>query len=158
MKKRILITTLLFGTAFLLNAKEFVTKLIIWDINGQKYEYLLDSKPKLIFEEQYLLVSTIDNEMSYSLANLARFTYENTAIPAGVIDIETGKDYVYTGNALIFQSLPAGCKIYVYSINGTLILCKNITNSGQYALPLSTLSTGNYLINVNGRTIKILKK
>ena len=44
------------------------------------------------------------------------------------------------------------------NLSGILILSKDIANAGEYALPLNDLEAGNYLVNVNNKTIKVFKK
>ena len=39
-----------------------------------------------------------------------------------------------------------------------LVINKSINTDGEYALPLSSLSQGVYVVNVNGKTFKIVKK
>jgi len=39
-----------------------------------------------------------------------------------------------------------------------LVFTKTVSTNGEYAFPLSNLSQGVYVVNVNGVTYKILKK
>lgn len=145
-------------SAITLRAESSTTKLVLFDKNGQKYEYILDTKPKLMFAEDQLLISVSGVTVYFNLNEMARFSYENAAVQTNVVDVVTDNNYIYNGNTLIFPSLPANSKIRIYNLSGILILSKDIANAGEYALPLNDLEAGNYLVNVNNKTIKVFKK
>lgn len=156
-KRKVAIIFMLLST-LTIGATNPITKLVILDMNGQKYEYALDTKPKLTFTENQLQVSVSGVDIYFNLDETARFFYENAALQTDVADIVTDKNYVYNGNTLLFPALPANSVIRVYTMNGILVLNKDVIQAGEYALPLTELEAGSYLVNVNGRTIKVLKK
>ena len=158
MTNRKLAITFMLLSALTLGATNPITKLVILDTNGQKYEYAIDKSPKLTFTENQLQVSVSGVDIYFNLDETVRFFYENAALQTDVADIVTDKNYVYSENTLLFPALPANSVIHVYTMNGILVLNKDVIQAGEYALPLTELEAGSYLVNVNGRTIKVLKK
>lgn len=134
--------------------------LVIWAKDGTKIaEYSLNTKPKVTFTDYSYVVSSEGAEIeSYDLERLARFTYEKTdatGINSFLID-ETS--FSMNDETLIFPSLKANSFISVYALNGTLAFSKRISQAGQYSFPISNLTSGIYIIRVNGSTYKIIKK
>jgi hypothetical protein len=65
---------------------------------------------------------------------------------------------LFNGDAIVFPALEAGSNIAVYAANGALVINKTVSSAGEYAFPISSLSQGVYMVNVNGKTYKIVKK
>ena len=91
------------------------------------------------------------------MSEFSKFTYENDT-ESGVFNLLTEDKYYYDGESLQFQELKANSVISVYTLNGTCVLNRTTQQAGTYAIPLSRLQSGAYIIKVNGLTFKILKK
>ena len=139
-------------------AEENKTHLIVWAKDGTKVAYALAEQPKITFTETDLVITSNGVEVNYTLENMARFTYEsndNTAIT----NLQTDESpFKLNGESLLFPSLKANTTVSIYSLDGTLVFKKTIRQNGEYALPLSNLIAGVYMVNVNGLTYKIMKK
>lgn len=139
-------------------ADEPKTQLVIWAIDGTKVAYALVEKPKVTFTETELVITAKDAEVSYSLENMARFTYEDDSADA-ITNLQTDESsFKLDGESLLFLALKANSTVSVYSLNGTLVFKKSVRQNGEYAFPLSNLNTGVYMVNVNGLTYKIVKR
>lgn len=157
MKSKLLLS-LLFAFNMLAKAENNLTHLIVWAKDGTKVAYALKEKPKVTFTEADLVITTNGVEVNYSLASMARFTYENNP-SSSITNLETDKPYFkLEGDMLLFYDLKANSTVSVYSLNGTLMFSKTVQQNGEYAFSLSNLNTGIYLVTVNGLTYKILKK
>ena len=64
----------------------------------------------------------------------------------------------FIGNDIVFTSLEKGTNIMVYAANGMLVMNKSVEDAGDCTLSLAGLSQGVYVISVNGKTLKIVKK
>lgn len=155
--KRTILLALLPLISMMAMADEPITQLVIWAKDGTKVAYALAEKPKLTFTESELVVKTDSIEVLYDLENMSRFTYESNAI-TGITDLRTGTPFSLINEALVFPALPANSMISVYSLNGSLVFKKTVRTAGEYAFPLSGLTIGVYLVNVNGLTYKIIKQ
>ena len=59
---------------------------------------------------------------------------------------------------IVFRNLKAGSNISIYAVNGIQMMNETIANDGEYTFQLSNLTQGVYVVNVNGKTYKIVKK
>lgn len=151
-------TILLLCFCFSAFAEEAKTQLIVWAKNETKVAYALDKKPQINFTDTTLIISVEDVEVSYPLDEMLRFTY-GEAPETGILDLQTEESQFYfDGTYLLFPSLSAGTKVSLYTLGGALVFTKTVSTNGEYAFPLSNLSQGVYVVNVNGVTYKILKK
>ena len=153
-----LLALLLSFTCLSAMADEPKTQLVVWAKDGTKVAYALAEKPKVTFTETDLVIKAKGVEVNYSLVNMARFTYE-TNDETTIVNLQTEESlFKLTGESLLFPSLKANSTVSVYSLNGTQVLKKTIRQKGEYAFPLSNLSAGVYMVNVNGLTYKIVKR
>ena len=153
-----LLALLLSFTCLSAMADEPKTQLVVWAKDGTKVAYALAEKPKVTFTETDLVIKAKGVEVNYSLVNMARFTYE-TNDETTIVNLQTEESlFKLTGESLLFPSLKANSTVSVYSLNGTQVFKKTIRQKGEYAFPLSNLSAGVYMVNVNGLTYKIVKR
>lgn len=158
MKKKIslLLLSLLTLTAW---AQQSRTHLIVWAKDGTQVAYALNEQPTITFSETDLQIRTTLIEVNYPLDKMAHFGYETKDIQAGLRDITTDEHIArFVGESLVFPYLEAGSNVSVYTPQGQLLLNKTITAAGEYAFPLSYLTTGVYLVHANGLTNKIVKR
>ncbi|MBQ6079002.1 MAG: T9SS type A sorting domain-containing protein [Muribaculaceae bacterium] len=163
MKKFLLpkILLLLLGMTFALgaNAQDYY-KMVVWEKGGAVVgTYELTYTPKVTFTETEMIVTTsIADVYYYNLPNMWKITYEEYE-PTGLDNILADANAMkFNGSAIVFPALEAGSNITVYAVNGTMVLNKTVSSAGEYAFPISSLSQGVYLVNVNGKTYKIVKK
>lgn len=140
------------------NADELPTFLTVWSKDGTAQVYALEKKPKISFSKTGLVIKAEDMEVAYDMEQLARFTYDNSDI-TGVSNLVSGKqEFSVKAGSICFPHLAANSVIAVYALDGTCVLKNTVQSAGAYVLPISALSTGNYLVKVNGVTTKIHKK
>lgn len=134
--------------------------LVMWAKDGTKIaEFALDEKPKVTFNNNSYVVSSIGADIiSYDLERLARFTYEKADATVMKDMVNENTSFRIDGETLLFPSLKSNSIVSFYSVNGTLVFNKRIAQHGRYAFPISNLSPGIYIIQVNGSTYKIVKK
>lgn len=139
-------------------AEEPKTQLVVWAKDGTQVAYALAEKPKVTFTETDLVITANGVEVNYTLENMARFTYEDNTATA-ITNLQTDESsFSLNGESLLFPALKANSTVSIYSLNGTLVFKKTVLQNGEYAFLLSNLSTGVYMVNVDGLTYKIVKK
>lgn len=157
MKTKLLMLFLSF-TGFSAMADEPKTQLVVWAKDGSHVAYALVEEPKVTFTETDLVITTNSVEVSYSLANMVRFTYE-TNENAAVKNIKTDEVFFkLDGESLLFPALSAKSTVQLCALNGTLVFKKTVQTAGEYSFPLAYLPAGVYMVTVNGITYKIVKK
>ena len=157
---------LLVGMAFALNAssaeKECDWSLQVWNTSDGSpvgtFSFS-DFQPTVTFEDGQLVVTTqfLDVYL-YDLNDVRKLTYLFDD-GSGINDVMAEKALMkFNGTDIVFIALEKGTDIMVYAANGMLMMKKNVADAGDYTLSLSDLNQGVYLINVNGKTLKIVKK
>lgn len=156
MKKLLLLSFLC--VSMVAKAEDIPTNLVVWAKDGSKVAYALADEPKVTFTETNFVISSKGIEVNYAIDKMARFTYETNEQTA-IRNIKTGNtSFGPDGEFLLFPSLKANSTLTIYSANGNVVFKKMIREEGEYALPLSNLSKGIYIVDVNGLTYKIMKK
>lgn len=139
-------------------AEDTKTHLVVWAKDGTKVAYALDEKPKVTFTEANLIISAEGVEVNYALDNMDRFTYESN-VNSAVRNLKTDEvSFKLDGESLLFLNMSANSTISLHTLNGTSVFSKTVSTAGEYAFPLSNLTTGVYLVTVNGLTYKIVKR
>ena len=162
MKKFLLpkVLLLLLGIAFALGANaQSNYKLVVWEKGGAVVgNYELTYTPNVTFTETEMIITTsLADVYYYGLPNMWKLTYES--VPTSVNNIMADNNaMLFNGDAIVFPALEAGSNIAVYAANGALVINKTVSSAGEYAFPISSLSQGVYMVNVNGKTYKIVKK
>lgn len=134
--------------------------LSLWSKNGSICAaYALKEKPKVTFTSSSIIITTKDYEVeTYNIDDIAKFTYE-LPLPTSIRNIFTDNAmFKINEEAIMFPSLNENSTIRIVTLNGIVVLNKRIQQSGEYALPISNLAKGVYMIYVNGSTFKMIKK
>ncbi|MBQ6064586.1 MAG: T9SS type A sorting domain-containing protein [Prevotella sp.] len=154
MKRKLLTLTLFLGIGMTALAQTNY-KLLLWHPDGTKTGIELSEQPKVTFEDGKMMVTSSALKLEYNSKEVRRFTYEpSTGDDAGLIDgITSVKD-----GRMLFQGVTSADQVAVYSPNGIRIPVSVLTANGQCFLPLATLPSGVYVLNVNGKTSKFTKK
>lgn len=156
--KRKILSLLLLPLCLTAAAEEPLKKLIIWAKDGTQVAYALTENPSVYFHDTYLVVKTGNIEVNYEIEALDKFTTGFVDDDTRISDLNSDGTLKFQDDALIFPALPANSKIRIYSANGNTVLNKTVKAAGEYAVPLSGLDTGVYIVNVNGITYKIMKR
>ena len=122
--------------------------------DGSKTDIVLTDDLVLSFSETHLLAKAAGVEVEVPKADLLKITHSGDS---GVTEVE-GNDtsFAFNGNALIFNGLPAGSIIEVYSMAGQLVLSEQA--EGEVTVSLSDLAAGAYVVKANQTSYKILVK
>ena len=142
----------------LANAQEPKSYLVVWANDGSKVAYALAEKPKITFTETDMIITAEAVDVNYPLDNMLRFTYEANDDTA-IRDLKTDKvSFKLDGESLLFMDLSPNSTVSLHTLNGESVFSKTVQTAGEYSFPLSNLTTGVYLVTVNGLTYKIVKR
>ncbi len=157
---------LLLGMTFALNAAsaepECKWSLEVWDTSNDlpigTFSFS-DFEPTVTFNDGQLIVTTKYLDVYfYDLNETRKLTYKYRE-GSGINDIVAEKALMkFTGNNIVFTSLEKGTNIMIYAANGMLVMNKSVEDAGDCTLSLAGLNQGVYVISVNGKTLKIVKK
>ena len=134
------------------------TFLVVETTAGDLSTYNLISLNKITFGESNILVNNMNDTDTYLLSSVKKITFDSEVGIQNPNQYETSITvYPNPAQDLIYISNLNGQKadIIIYSLFGTVVL-HNQYNSGE-AIDISDLTSGFYLIKINGKTLKFSK-
>lgn len=138
-----------------------VTHIVVESKNGAVTRYAITGNPHVGFKDSELLITLEpDVTVTHTLTEVQKFYYEHDR--SSVESISNDKKdstlirYNPDGNVCILS--PSAGIVRVFSMDGQLILSKRTKAEEETSLSLADFSPGVYLININGKTAKIIKR
>ena len=151
--KKLLLTMLLMAMSFVSYAEGYAGILVTM-VDGSTATISFDENPVIKLQPEKLIVKTDVATTEFDRSAVARFNYVTDLSGVEVIE-KNDVEVVNKGGVLSFANLPTDSEIKLYSVDGKLL--KNVIATGSYTLELTNLSTGVYILNVNGVSTKIAK-
>lgn len=135
--RKALLTLLL--TLMAMSAWADDAKIVVWLKDGNKTEILFNKTPEFVYADGNVSVQNGGTTLSWSLANLDRFTFEDVApsVPTDVKDVKTP-----------MLDITKGCA--VYDLSGKLVK--------EQIRSLSELPKGTYILKDGSVTTKVVKR
>ena len=149
MKKLILVLLTLLSTISLSAENK---SLIITFNDGTTQVFGLAELPDILMENDKMIINAGNTTIEYDLYKVKTFTFGM----ASGIDNTTIQDVSIEGNKLYIPG--TNNKIRIFSIDGTTVKLPNIQTVNANVLDLDPLPKSVYIINVNGKSVKIIKK
>ena len=130
--------------------------LVLWHSDGTTTDVELFTQPNVRFVKDKVLVTSSVANLEYDEKDIIRFTYKgkNTGITSSSID----SDYSREDGCIVFHNIKSTDKISLYNTNGIRIPIRLTVLGSSAILPLSSVPSGIYLLNINGRTSKLTKE
>lgn len=152
-----IIIALLCGV-YLVNASNSAMHLVVWGGDGTKVTYALSESPTILFSETTLTIEVKNAKIDYDLNNVDKITYET--IESSEIDgLNSDEEIMNIDGDFINVSAPlVDCHIAIYDVKGTLVYSRKIPKNEDFFFSLSDLSQGAYIVNINGKTYKLVRK
>lgn len=135
--RKALLTLLL--TLMAMSAWADDSKIVVWLKDGNKTEILFNKTPEFVYADGNVSVQNGGTTLSWPLANLDRFTFEDVApsVPTDVKDVKTP-----------MLDITKGCA--VYDLSGKLVK--------EQIRSLSELPKGTYILKDGSVTTKVVKR
>ena len=118
-------------------AQEKAKGIVVWLNDGNKTEVLFSDMPEFTYADGYVTLKSNSTELSWPIANLQRFTFEEIT----ATDI---RDITSTGLDILSDDCNA------YDLSGRLVR--------QNVKSLSELPAGTYIVKAGSVTIKVVRK
>ena len=126
--------------------------------DGTVQSIQLYTRPQVTFEGDRVVFTSPVATFSYDAQQVLRFTYSGGSLPDKVTSPETKELYRQTDEQFIFDAKVKASDIQLFSEDGKRMPV-NLKRSGNHAtLSLTSLPAGVYMLSVNGRTSKVVKK
>lgn len=130
--------------------------LVLWHANGTTTDVELATKPKVTFENNKVFIRSTILDLELPKQDILRFTYKSNS--TGISGVKNSEGYTQENGRLVFHGIKSSDDVSVYTLKGIRVPVHLVRNDDSITLPLNALSKGVYLLNVNGRTSKFVKK
>ena len=154
MKKMLLsvVGLLLMGAATAMASNTLVLHLA----SGQTQRFvLLNEEPSISFNGDNVIVKTSTSELTYAMTDVKFFNYETET--TGVEGAKAGGMKI-DGDRIIYDGLPAGCKVQVFDVAGHVCGTATADETGHAVVNITKFSAGVYMVNANNVSTKFKKK
>ena len=154
--KRILFCSVLMLASFAAIAQNTLT---VHQKDGQQFSFGFEDKPVVTFTDNELVVKTTKTELSYKLAKVAKFTFDEkeTAVE-GVKDDAVKAGITLDEYTVNISGAKADITVRLISSDGRQLYSYKTGADGSVTFSISELPEGTYIIASESLTVKILKK
>src|SRR5574344_434629 len=153
--KRLIPTLLLLCTVFISVHSENVASLVITHSAGTTTSYQLFTKPRVTFVGDSVKMTSATVTAEYPASDVFRFNY---TMPTAIENISADSRMKSDGEYLIFSGKLKADQVKLYTTDGKEAPADFTETQNGIRLRLSTLQRGVYMININGRTTKFMKR
>ena len=130
--------------------------MVVWLADGSTTDVELYTEPKVTFSADKMFINSTVLDIEYKAADVVRFTYKGKG--TGIDGLQAEADYTQADGRIVFHGISAEDKVAVYRTDGIRLPIRPDMQGTDAVFSLSSLPVGVYLINVNGRTSKFVRK
>lgn len=136
-----------------------VTVVTIMDKSGSTKEYNIDDSGKLYFSGDALMINEKAGakDVNVNIADIRKILFKSNSVGVDGNAAEAVSLVAFPNpvkDILFLAGVPAGEKVSVYAVNGSLVGEYSYSEEG---INLSSLTTGSYMITVSDKSVKINK-
>lgn len=155
MKKKLLI--LLLAGLLLPTAKMAAQSqtLVLWHADGTTTEVELYTLPRIQMQADKMVITSQGVSQEFAKSDVLRFTYKG--VGTGISQLNPQMTYRVDEDRVTFYGISTTDRISVYNTGGMQIPVRLTADGNKSVLSLSSLPSGVYLVNVNGRTLKFIR-
>ncbi len=132
--------------------------LVVTTTDGTEHSYQMTNEGQLLFENNGELLTILDGTgatATYQLANIRKLV---CAEYVGVSEsISSGLQLLPnpTRDHFLINNLQNTCEARIYALDGRLV--KSLTATEGMMVDISDLTSGMYLLHIDGQTLKLMK-
>lgn len=127
--------------------------LIVTLNDGQRVQFALSTTPEVSIANDQLTITTTETTATYELWKVSTFTYATgTGIDQATAD---KKGFTLSGDNIVVDGTAT---VRVFALDGKAVSIAPETSGSQTIVPLSGLAKGVYIININGKSVKISRR
>lgn len=139
-------------------SQPIIETLVLWHANGTTTEISLYKKPRITFSADKILIQGTGVNFEYPLEDIVRFTYKKEDIINEINAPTNQTNFTHDDERIVFNGIKSADEVALYKLNGTRVAIQLNKVDDNYVLPLNSISKGMYLLHINGKTFKIIKK
>jgi hypothetical protein len=141
-------------------AQSKVPGIIVELSSGQKVEYMLVDKPKLVYDGSKITLSTVAVTVEYTPANLLKvMPGEVQNFGSGIHEQNADDSSIkLDGGFVRFSGFVADEGVRVFNTAGLLVATHHVSSDGSLVISISSLPSGISIIKTNNQLFKFLKR
>ena len=124
-----------------------VNAVVVNMTDGTKTVFMLTDKPVITYSGNNLVLKASTKEASVPVTSIINVTLEDHNTPTKIQPVLTDR--------MLFQQLPAGSEVRVYTVDGKSVCTLTADSDGSVSLDLSRLPRGVLIIQTPNGTIKV---
>lgn len=127
---------------------------------GSTEDFILSEKPVLTFSATECKFSSPEYEVTHHLGDINKAYFTFTSSSLNDVSADNLRIDLSQPGLINISGMPAEALVYVYDINGQLMVQAKADNAGFASVDISALNTGSvYIVSIsNTKTFKIIKK
>lgn len=121
--------------------------------DGTRVEFALSTTPEVTVTDNKLTITSTVTTASYDLWTVKTFTYGATT---GINDVQTSQQgFSLEGDNIVVDG---NVNVRIFAVDGKAVSVTPETTGNQTVIPLNGLAKGVYIININGKSVKISRR
>lgn len=129
--------------------------LVLHHADGTTTDVELLTQPQVKFQNDKVLITSTVLNMEYPKENVLTFTFKGKS--TDIKGVKANLNVTNENGQIVFHGVKSSEKIAVYNLKGVRVPVKIQRHGDSVALPLSSIPSGVYMLNVNGKTSKFTK-
>jgi len=129
--------------------------LVLHHANGNTSEVELYTMPRILMTADKMQIKSSVAELEYDKTDVLRFTFKN--VGTGIDAVHSEMAFRIDEDCVTFRGIPEAGAVKVYNLKGVQIPVRLEIAGGDAVLSLSQLPKGIYLVDINSKTLKIIR-
>ena len=156
MNKRTILITTMCCLFFLIGIKQATAQtLVLHHADGTKTDVELFTLPQVKFQNNKVVITSTVLNMEYPKEDILRFTYKGGS--TSINSTNTNANFTQEDGQIIFHDITAE-NIAIYTASGIRVPVNIIRDGNTATLTLKAIPSGVFILDVNGRTSKFMKR
>ena len=159
-KKLLLIGLLLLFLPFSLHLRAQTQKecVVIETVAGQRMEYLLTEKPRIVQNDATVTLTTTSTSLEFKTSEVAKVYVATSTTGIANATKETAGKMELVGDMLVLTGYDPHEPVSLFTSDGKMLQRQKTDDQGYLTISLSQLQTGIYIIKTKQQSIKFIKK
>lgn len=147
-----LLSFILFGLMALSMQADNKSLFVTFD-DGSRVQFALSTTPEVSIGNDKLTITTTETTATYELWTVSTFTYgTGTGIDQATTD---RAGFTLSGDNIVVDGTAT---VRVFALDGKAVSLQPIVSGGQTVVSLNGLAKGVYVVNINGKSVKITRR
>lgn len=149
--RKLLLTLFTLAAALTAGAEDKV--LVVTFSDNGTHTFALSTQPTVVMANDKMTITAGAETLEYDLYKVKTFTFTTAS---GIDGTESAGGFTRQGNSLIIPG--TGTAVRIFALNGAAVPAVTSHTAQGTVVSLDTLPQGIYIVNANGKSVKIVKK